>query len=173
VNIPNLLTTIRFFLVPAFGYYVYERQYLLAVIIFTIAGLTDILDGFIARKYNLITPWGKLADPAADKLMQLTALFMLNMQGKIPRAVVIIILVKEVTMIVGSFFLYSKNKVVVQANWYGKLSTVILYVAIVMILFNIPFHDIFIFIALLFMLFSFFMYAADFLKKKNNKSDEA
>ena len=131
MNLPNILTTIRFFLVPVFGYYLYVQAYKTATIIFIIAGITDILDGYIARKKNLITEWGKLADPLADKLMQLTALIMLTFHNIIPPIFLVIMLAKELTMVAGSIKLYRKDNVVVSANWYGKFATVVFYVAIV------------------------------------------
>ena len=170
MNIPNTLTILRFIMVPVFGYYVYDKQYIIAVIIFTIAGLTDVLDGLIARRYNMITSWGKLADPAADKLMQLTALIMLNIQGKIPLILVIAAIFKDLIISVGSYLLYRQNKMIVQANWYGKLTTVILYFSIITVLFNVPFSEVFIVTSLLSILFSFIMYAAKFIKIKAGKN---
>ena len=77
MNVPNILTVIRLFLVPMFIIVFFsslEKALLYSVLIFIIAGITDVLDGFIARKYNLITKWGQVVDPFADKMMQLTVL---------------------------------------------------------------------------------------------------
>lgn len=131
MNLPNILTTIRFFLVPVFGYYLYIQEFKIATVIFIVAGITDVLDGYIARKKNLITEWGKLADPLADKMMQLTALIMLTLHKIIPSIFLIIMLIKELTMVAGSIKLYKKDNVVVSANWYGKFATVVFYFAIV------------------------------------------
>ena len=125
MNIPNILTLVRFCLVPFFGYCLYNEQFVAATILFVAACVTDILDGFIARKFNLVTPFGKLADPLADKLMQLTALTILSLQSIIPLPVLIIVLAKEIFMILGSILLYKRVNFVVQANWYGKMTTVI------------------------------------------------
>ena len=132
MNIPNILTAIRFALIPFFGYYLFSKQFLIAIILFAIAGITDVLDGFIARKFNMITPWGKIADPLADKLMQLTALTILTIHHIIPLPILIIVLSKEIFMLIGSILLYKKIKLVVQANWYGKLATVIFFIAIIL-----------------------------------------
>ncbi|WP_313561947.1 CDP-alcohol phosphatidyltransferase family protein, partial [Ruminiclostridium cellobioparum] len=70
-NIPNLLTLIRLLIVPVLGYFLYFEHYIPAMILFAFGGFTDVLDGYIARKYNLITKWGKVFDPLADKLMQI------------------------------------------------------------------------------------------------------
>ncbi len=174
MNIPNILTLIRFLLVPVFGYYLYNEQFLVAIIIFVSACITDILDGVIARKFNLITSFGKLADPLADKAMQLTALAILTVQKIIPIPVLIIVLAKEVFMVAGSVLIYKKVNFVVQANWYGKMTTVIFSLAIVM---TIILHsqrstntyagiliNMFVFVAVFSTLFSFFMYSMEFRK---------
>lgn len=130
-NIPNYLTTLRLLIVPIMGYCLYSEHYLIGVILFTLGGATDILDGFIARKYNLITKWGKVFDPLADKLMQITALIFLTLNHYIPIIVLLIVIAKESLMLLGGILLYRKGKTVMGANWYGKLATVIFYFAIV------------------------------------------
>lgn len=172
MNIANVLTAIRFILIPAFGYYLFHQQYKVALLIFLLGGLTDVLDGYIARKFDMVTPWGKLADPTADKLMQFTALILLTYHGKIPMVIVIIVAVKEVLMAVGSVLLYKKKQYVVSANWYGKLSTVIFYFAVVMIImFDMGefYNSLFISIAVLSTLFAFFMYLNSYKKISSGK----
>jgi len=164
VNIPNILTVIRFILVPFFGYFMYTKSYKAAVALFIIAGATDILDGYIARKYNLITPWGKVADPLADKLMQLTALLMLTINDKMPPVVLIVVLAKEIFMVAGGILLYKKENFVVSANWYGKAATVIFYLAIIMVISNLPYANAVVLFAVIFTLFAFFMYSLTFRK---------
>ncbi|NLD48959.1 MAG: CDP-alcohol phosphatidyltransferase family protein [Clostridiaceae bacterium] len=179
MNIPNILTALRLFLVPVFGYYLFGQQYYVAAVLFVIGGITDILDGVIARKFNMITAWGKLADPLADKLMQLTALTILTIQELIPLPVLIIVVAKETFMITGSVLLYKKVNFVVQANWYGKLATVIFFTAIVMTmainsqrLINVytdTLLTIFVLLAVFSTLFAFFMYTLEFRKITGNK----
>jgi len=106
-------------LIPVFGYYLLEGQYKVAVFLFLLSSLTDILDGYIARKFNMVTPWGKLADPLADKLMQLTATILLIIQEKIPLIILFVVAAKELLMGAGSIFLYKKKNYVVSSNWYG------------------------------------------------------
>lgn len=179
MNIPNILTVMRFIIIPVFGFYLHNEQYYISIFLFTLGGITDILDGYIARKYNLITSFGKLADPLADKLMQLTALVLLTIQNLIPVVFLIIIVAKEVFMIMGSISLYKKENLVVSANWYGKLATVIFYFVIVMIFilegFEVPNSSIFIDvgtgIAVLFTLFAFFMYSVEYKKIKNTSNE--
>lgn len=102
----------------------------MAFVFLTISGLTDILDGFIARKFNFITNFGKLIDPLADKATQIAVLTALALQDIIPMWILIVVVLKEFAMISGASFLYGKE-FVVSSRWYGKLSTVLFYVAIV------------------------------------------
>lgn len=129
-HIPNILTIIRFFLIPIIVSYIVKGDYILAFIFLTISGLTDVLDGFIARKFNFITNFGKLIDPLADKATQIAVLATLALHDVIPLWILIIVLLKEFAMISGASFLYGKE-FVVSSKWYGKLSTVLFYVAIV------------------------------------------
>lgn len=129
-NVPNILTIIRFLLIPFIVFYIFSGNYILAFVFFTISGLTDIADGFIARKYNLISNFGKLMDPLADKLTQITTLASLAITDIIPIWILVIVLLKEFIMICGASFLYGKD-VVVYSKWYGKLATVLFYIAIV------------------------------------------
>lgn len=180
MNIPNILTAVRFILIPVFAYFLCTQQYAIAVALFLAGGLTDVLDGYIARKYNLITSWGKIADPMADKLMQLTALVILSLVIKIiPVELLIIILAKEIFMGIGAIVLYKQDNYVVSANWYGKMATVVFYLAIVMlifdasfsrlILFGLPFNRLFFLLAVIAALFAFFMYVRSYrtIKKSN------
>ncbi|MCX7923942.1 MAG: CDP-alcohol phosphatidyltransferase family protein [Clostridia bacterium] len=169
MNIPNILTGVRFLIVPILGYYLNREEYYMAILLFLAGGITDILDGYIARKFNMITSWGKLADPMADKLMQITALIVLTNKKLIPYPVLIIVIAKEVFMIAGSILLYKKQKTVVAADWYGKMATVIFFFAILMTIvmkvekLTNPYTDIminiFVAIAVIANLFAFFMYS--------------
>ena len=128
--VPNTLTIIRFLLIPFILYCVITGNYLLALILFTLSGITDIADGFIARKFNLTSNFGKLMDPLADKLTQISILAILVIENMIPIWILVIVVLKEITMVAGASFLYGKD-VVVYSRWYGKLATVLFYLAIV------------------------------------------
>ena len=129
-HVPNILTIIRFLLIPFILIYIFTGNYILAFVFFTLSGITDIADGCIARKYNLISNFGKLMDPLADKLTQIATLTSLVVVKIIPLWILIIVISKEFIMICGASFLYGKD-VVVYSKWYGKLATVLLYFAIV------------------------------------------
>ena len=129
-HIPNALTIVRFLLIPFILFYIFTGNYILAFIFFTISGITDVVDGYIARKFNLISNFGKLMDPLADKATQIATLASLVIIDIIPIWFLIIVLSKEFIMIVGASFLYGKD-VVVYSRWYGKAATVLFYLAIV------------------------------------------
>lgn len=182
-HIPNILTILRFFLIPVIMKYLFQDDYLAAFIVITISGLTDVLDGCIARKFNFITNFGKLIDPLADKLTQILILVTLSMKDIIPSWFLVIVIFKELILIIGASFLYGKE-LVVSSKWYGKLSTVLFYVAIVCSLFikqfNITFDfSIYIYyLAILTTVFSLVMYIKAFyvqgyLKKENLKIMDA
>lgn len=129
-HVPNVLTVIRFLLIPIIIILAFQNNYVGAMIVLTISGVTDILDGYIARKFNFITDFGKLMDPLADKATQVALLAVLAIQKIIPFWIIAIVLLKEFCMIAGASFLYGKE-LVVSSKWYGKLSTVLFYIAIV------------------------------------------
>ena len=129
-HIPNILTILRFFLIPFTVYFLVNDQFILAISFLTLSGITDILDGAIARKFNLITNFGKLIDPLADKITQLSLLGTLVVKNIIPLWILVIVLIKEAAMVAGASFLYGKE-LVVSSKWYGKAATVLFYLAIV------------------------------------------
>lgn len=141
-HIPNILTIVRFILIPFIVYFAVKEQYIITTIILLISGITDILDGVIARKFHFITDFGKLMDPLADKATQVATLVVLVMQNIIPFWILVVVIIKEFIMVAGASFLYGKETVVF-SKWYGKLSTVLFYIAIFSSLlikyFNFPF----------------------------------
>lgn len=163
MNLPNTITTLRFLLIPLFVGVFFsslEKSLLYSILIFLLAGVTDILDGYIARKYNIITKWGQAMDPLADKLMQLTVLICFTIKQLIPLWVIIIYGAKELLMILGGVLLYTKkDKKVLPANSYGKVATVIFYIAILAIAFGFTYGKLLITIAVLFTLYAFVRYA--------------
>ncbi len=135
--IPNILTTVRLVIIPFFAYYmIYAENFWLAAMLFLFSGVTDIVDGWIARKYNMITDVGSVYDPLVDKLMQITSVVCLALKGIIPSWIICVVAAKEVSMIVIGIILYIK-KLVVRSNWYGKAATVIFY-AIILALIVFP-----------------------------------
>lgn len=176
-QIPNILTIIRFILIPFIIYFLFKDDYVTTFIILTLSSLTDILDGFIARKFDLVTNVGKLLDPLADKATQILTIFAIFLKGIIPVWIIGLLVLKEIIMIAGASFLYGKE-LVVSSKWYGKLATVLLYLAIVSSLcikqFKIPFEfDIYIYyFALIMTFFSLAMYIKSFWVKGYIKKED-
>lgn len=136
MNLPNAITLVRLLLIPVFVfsfYYYGQSKYYIPLLILLIAGITDFLDGFIARRFNLVTKWGKILDPLVDKLLQISVLFVLTSAKLIPLWIIIVVFLKEFLMIIGSGVLY-KKKIVVQASWYGKVTTILFYIAIIIVI---------------------------------------
>jgi len=131
MNIPNILTGLRFVMIPLYVavFHLEGTQKIWSVLIFILASATDVLDGYIARKYNMSTRWGQLADPLADKLMQIAVILSLVISGILPIWFVFLVAVKEILMIVGSAFLCIKNTFV-KSNIFGKLNTVVLFLVL-------------------------------------------
>lgn len=126
MNLPNKLTIFRVILIPffvvllLFDFSDYDKW--IALAIFIIASLTDFLDGHIARKYNLVTNFGKFMDPLADKLLVCSALICLVELARIPAWVVIVIIAREF-IISGFRLVASDNGVVIAASYWGKFKT--------------------------------------------------
>lgn len=167
--VPNILTILRFILIPFIVISIIFGNYFTALIIFIISSITDVLDGYIARKCQVISDFGKLMDPLADKLTQLSILLTLTYQGFIPIWIVAILILKESVMISGASFLYGKH-LVVSSNWYGKLTTVLLFSAVVssfaIKMYNLPQFDIYLYtLSVIFAVFSLIMYYIHFYKE--------
>lgn len=141
LTIPNLLSVVRIIMIPVFVYLFYKGDVTGALIVIVASGFTDFLDGYIARKYNQISALGKLLDPAADKLTQITIAIMLFLEfsdsgigsARSFRFVFLLFLVKELAMLLGGVILLSKNIRPVSAEIYGKVATFAFYTVMLLI----------------------------------------
>lgn len=187
-KIPNILTVIRFILIPIIVISLALNNYAMTLAMFIVSSLTDVLDGIIARKFDAITDFGKLMDPLADKLTQLSIILTLVSKGIIPVWIIIILFLKEIILIIGASFLYGKE-LVVSSRWYGKLTTVLIFAAVVSSLLigmlDLPKFDIYLYyLSVVFAIFSlisyiYYFYGKGYLPKKedikktmNTKGDE-
>ena len=134
-TIPNVLTMIRLILIPVFVVLFFRGQKIAALGVFVAASLTDMLDGYLARKLNQITDFGKLFDPLADKLMVLTAMVCQGIDGVFPWTAIIIVAAKELVMVLGGMFMLSKN-IVVYSNYVGKTAQVCFIASLVLSFFH-------------------------------------
>lgn len=141
MNLPNKLTILRVALIPFFIVVLLcpaiPYNDLIALAIFAIASLTDLLDGKIARKYDLVTNFGKFMDPLADKLLVCSALICLIELQRIRAWMVIVIIAREF-VISGFRLIASDNGVVIAASWWGKFKTTFQMAAVCLLIANIP-----------------------------------
>ena len=143
MNLPNKLTVMRVILIPFFvASLLYDNgssqtMRIVANVIFIVASLTDLFDGKIARKYNLVTNFGKFMDPLADKLLVCSALICLIQLGQLPAWVVIIIISREF-IISGFRLVAADNGIVIAASYWGKFKTTFQMIAVILMIFNIP-----------------------------------
>jgi cardiolipin synthase len=138
LNLPNLITISRFILIPVYIAFFLDDHLYTAFGILVLAGLTDIADGYLARKRKQITVVGTLLDPLADKTMMLVVMLSLLWAGSIPWSAAIAICIRDLGMIIGSTIFHFKGKLTVPANVMGKLTTALYYIAIIMIFFELP-----------------------------------
>lgn len=130
-NIPNLLSLIRISLVFVFiAIFFSPINKIWALVVFLTAGATDVVDGFLARKFNWITDIGKILDPFADKLMQCTVLVCLAIEKVVPIWFLVICFAKEVLTLFIGFLVIRRRSVVVVSKWYGKASVCLFYATI-------------------------------------------
>ncbi|KXL52671.1 CDP-diacylglycerol--glycerol-3-phosphate 3-phosphatidyltransferase [Anaerotignum neopropionicum] len=141
-NLPNRLTMLRVILIPVFLLVLFfapaPMNRYVAVAIFIVASLTDFLDGYLARKWNLVSNFGKFMDPLADKLLVMAALVSMVQLGDLASWVVIIILAREFA-ITGFRTLAMEANIVMAASWWGKVKTTVQMLMIIVVLLELPF----------------------------------
>lgn len=132
LNLPNLISLLRFVLAPVFlviFWSPYPNRMAFGMGILALAGITDMLDGYLARKLNMVTATGKMLDPLADKAVVISVLISLYLIGKIPFWLVALIMIKESMIVIGSLYLLLNNRAGVNVSISGKASTVTIYAA--------------------------------------------
>jgi len=143
MNLPNKLTTLRVIMIPFFVFFLLWQNgenhtfRMIALALFIIASLTDLLDGKIARKYNLVTDFGKFMDPLADKLLVCSAMICLIEKGQLAAWIVIIIIAREF-IISGFRLVAADNGIVIAASYWGKFKTVFQMLMVIVLILNIP-----------------------------------
>ncbi|GAA0726487.1 CDP-diacylglycerol--glycerol-3-phosphate 3-phosphatidyltransferase [Clostridium malenominatum] len=168
MNIPNILTLFRIFLIPVFILLFFSdinNGALYSFIVFFTAGITDVLDGYLARKYNIVTKWGIVLDPLADKLMLITVLSCLAIKKTITFLPLLIVTVKELSMIIAGAILYNKD-FIIPSNIFGKVATFMFYLAILVISFGQKYGSYILDIAIVSAIIALFNYIFYYLKQK-------
>ena len=121
-HIPNIISAIRLLMVGVFIYFYVEARYTACLVVYLVAFFSDLLDGWLARRYNWITSIGKVLDPLADKAMLITAVICFYLNGWLPLWMFLLIVGKEAVMVIGGTLLFTKE-VVVYADWVGKFAS--------------------------------------------------
>ena len=171
-SIPNILCYIRFLLIPMFliQYIKAEEpgEYMRAAVIVLASGLTDFLDGFIARTFDMVTEFGKLIDPMADKLTQAALIFVLIVKIKYMFLLMILFVIMQLFMLVAGLAMLKKGKRLDGSKWFGKVSTTVFY-AVMLVLVALPkleqsVINILLLICGAFLALSFALYAREYVR---------
>lgn len=182
VTIPNLLTYLRILLIAPFVISFLKEQYILAMVFLGISALSDCCDGYIARRFNQITALGKMLDPVADKLTLLAVMVCITIMTPQVLPLMVILIIKDVSMLIGGTILLKKGLNPPAAKWYGKLGTIMFYGSVIIIVFlkavfkiEIPVLDIILLSAtafvMIFALVKYFLIYKSLLREKNNKNN--
>jgi cardiolipin synthase len=131
VSIPNMLSYFRIMLIPVFVVMYVRAQYVTAGCTLIVSGLTDILDGRIARKFSMVTDLGKVVDPAADKLTQAAMIICVSQKIAEMKLLFITLVVKELLMLLIGYFFYRRTSGVISSRWYGKATATVLYAVLI------------------------------------------
>jgi cardiolipin synthase len=137
MNLPNFLTILRIFMVPLFAYLILNQRMSWALSVFAVASITDGLDGYIARVYDLKTRLGSFLDPLADKLLLLTSYILLGILGHLPIWLTYVVVARDMVILSGIIYLYLTNKQLeFSPTILGKITTFVQLFTILLLLFS-------------------------------------
>ena len=180
MNLPNTLTIVRLILVPVFAdaYFLLPEQYFyLPAVVLLLSGLTDILDGYFARRFHQITPLGQFLDPVADKLTMFTVIVCLSVNHRAILMLFLIFVVKEVALALIGLILLKSWRNSIPAKWYGKVTTILLYLLLcAVLLFPQMSETLLFYLALIpaaFIILSFIFYLKEIIKKEKMHYDDS
>ena len=178
-NIPNCLCFFRILLIPLFLYVYFvadfKNRYIVAAFVLVISGISDFLDGFIARKFNMVTDFGKFIDPVADKLTQFVLAITLLFSYPLAWILLIIIILKDLMLAIVGLYLYDYGLKITGASWLGKIATAYFYIIVIVLIgLHIP-NTVISFVLIItgsvLMLLSFILYAKElrYMVKEKDK----
>ena len=178
-NIPNCLCFFRILLIPLFLYVYFvadfKNRYIVAAFVLVISGISDFLDGFIARKFNMVTDFGKFIDPVADKLTQFVLAITLLFSYPLAWILLIIIILKDLMLAIVGLYLYDYGLKITGASWWGKIATAYFYIIVIVLIgLHIP-NTVISFVLIItgsvLMLLSFILYAKElrYMVKEKDK----
>ena len=134
LTIPNILSLFRIFILVPFVFFVVKSNYIVAGLILIISGLTDLFDGYIARKLNQVTHLGEMLDPTTDKLTLMTVMICVSIKFPKVFPFMVVLVTKEVLMLIAGAILLKYKKNPPPSKWYGKISTVVFYISVIIII---------------------------------------
>lgn len=178
-TIPNLLSLFRLLLIPVYVI-IYlnasqDREYFLAASILAVSCLTDMIDGQIARRFNMVSNFGKLLDPLADKMTQLTLTICLSIKYPALRGVLILFVIKEIFQVCMTYIMYRQGKVLPGSLFAGKICTTVLFVSLILLVLmpnlSLSIVNSIAIIDIAFLSYAFITYALAFLGKKSKLQD--
>ncbi|MBO5927096.1 MAG: CDP-alcohol phosphatidyltransferase family protein [Clostridia bacterium] len=132
LTIPNILSFIRIGLIPFITVFYYKKNTLLTLAFILLSAVSDVLDGFIARKFNMISSLGKALDPIADKLTLFTLILIISIKKPLMLLVLVVFVIKEILMGVQGLLIIKYTGDTYSAKWYGKLTTTALYLLLIL-----------------------------------------
>ena len=165
-TIPNIMTLFRLAMIPFIIWlYIIKKQYIVTGILILISGITDVVDGIIARKFNMVSDVGKLLDPIADQLTQLAVLICLVSRFPLVLIPLTVMIMKELFIGITGIVRIRRSSVVPVADWHGKAATVLLYIMMMVHMFwydiNPVFSTVFIIVCTVLIIISFVFYGID------------
>ena len=178
MSIPNILSIFRLLLIPIFviTFLLYgDESSVIPAIILLISGVTDMADGFIARRYNMITDLGKILDPLADKL---TLFFVcLTLSTRYPSLLVLtgVFFIKELLMLIGGIVVFKKGGKVQSSKWFGKMATALMYCTLILVIITTELTDvsqhILVIAMIIVLIFTLIMYIPTYLRIKRDQNN--
>ncbi|MGI6591470.1 MAG: CDP-alcohol phosphatidyltransferase family protein [Eggerthellaceae bacterium] len=138
ITVPNIITFIRLACIPIFLILLLQGQDVASAIVFGITAATDFLDGMIARKTHSVSRLGQLLDPATDRLLMITAVIGLLIVGRLPLWIIILVLVRDLLLLAGGYYLMKVWRVRVAVLYLGKIATALLFFGCAFLLLNMP-----------------------------------
>lgn len=134
LTIPNILSLFRIFILIPFVFFVLKSNYIVAGLILVISGLTDLFDGYIARKLDQVTRLGEMLDPTADKLTLMTVMICVSIKFPKVFPFMVVLVTKEILMLLAGAVLLKHKKNPPPSKWYGKIATVVFYISVIIII---------------------------------------
>ena len=178
MSIPNILSIFRLLLIPVFviTFLLYgDESSVIPAIILLISGVTDMADGFIARRYNMITDLGKILDPLADKL---TLFFVcLTLSTRYPSLLVLtgVFFIKELLMLIGGIVVFKKGGKVQSSKWFGKMATALMYCTLIVVIIATELTDVsqhvLVIAMIIILIFTLIMYIPTYFKIKRDQKN--